>query len=167
MPDLDCEEAIVSSEAGIGHATDFVARTTFEAPPPPFTRPSLERQWSDDDGAYLRQTRRVTDDVNLADCILAQRQIPRGARVCVFGQYSESRRAIVANPNDWSKTTRVMTGDAEAIVPRLRSRAIGRLIGGLVALALAAAAVMALMPQRANSRRIDERAHEAEARPDC
>jgi hypothetical protein len=63
----------------------------------------------------------------------------------VFGEYSEARRAIVADPGDWSKVTRVMRGDPEAAVRQLRSRVIGRLIGGLVAAAAAAGVVAAFV----------------------
>jgi TM2 domain-containing membrane protein YozV len=136
VPDLDCEETQVSSEVGRQRAADFIARTTFETPAPGLARPSIERQWNDDDGAYQRDMRRVTEDVNLVECTLSEKRIPRGARVCVFGQYSQDRRAIVADPNDWSKMTRLMIGDAGAIVRQLRSRAIGRLVGALIAAAV-------------------------------
>ena len=67
------------------------------------------------------------------------------ARVCVFGEYSAAKRAIVADPNDWSKVPRIMKGDPDAVVRQLRSRVIGRTIGGHVAAGVAVAVVAALL----------------------
>ena len=61
----------------------------------------------------------------------------------VFGEYSEARRAIVADPNDWSKVTRVMKGEPDALVGQLRSRVIGRVAGAVVTAAAAAGLVAA------------------------
>jgi len=61
VPDLDCEETSVSRETALRLAADHIRTTTFEPPPPPFSRPALEGQWSDDDGSYRRETRQRRD----------------------------------------------------------------------------------------------------------
>jgi hypothetical protein len=146
VPEIEGNEANIPGETARRLAADFIARTTFEPPRQAFSRPAIEQQWSDTDGAYRRETRHVVDqEPNLADCTLSEWRLERGARVCLFGEYSAAQRAIVADPGDWSKVTRVMKGDPEAVVRQLRSRVIGRLIGGLVAAAAAAGVVAAFV----------------------
>ena len=111
----------------------------------PFSRPSIADQWNDDDGAYRREGRRVEGDVKLADCKMTEHHLERGARVCVFGQFSESKRAIVANPNNWSKITRVMKGDPDAIARQLRRSVVRRTVGALIFGGIAAGVIAAFV----------------------
>jgi hypothetical protein len=102
---------------------------------------SVEDQWSDVDGEYRREQRRV-DAVALPDDVtMTERAIERGARVCVFGPYSAERRAIVADPRDWSKIVRVMKGDPDAVVRQLGASVVRRLIGTVVFAAIATAVI--------------------------
>ena len=144
VPELDCDESPLDS-ASRARAEDSVRTAPFEPPPPRFTRPSVEAQWSDDDGEYRRLRRRVEADVDLEGCQLTERAIERGAHVCVFGHYSAAKRAIVANPADWSKITRIMKGDADSIVRQLGSSMMWRALFGLVFAALGVGAVAAFL----------------------
>jgi hypothetical protein len=85
VPDLDSSETSVSRDAALRRAADHLRTIPFEPAPPPFSRPAIERQWSDDDGAFRRETRHTIEDVDLSACTLTERQIEHGARVCVFG----------------------------------------------------------------------------------
>lgn len=143
VPELDCDESPLDSSAR-ARAADLVRTAAFEPPPPPFTRPSVEAQWSDDDGEY-RRLRQRAGDVDIDTCQLSERALERGASVCVFGHYSAAKRAIVADPADWSKITRVMKGDADAVVRQLGSRIMWRGLFGFVFAALGFGAVAAFM----------------------
>jgi hypothetical protein len=145
VPDLDCDETYVPRETALRLAADYIRSTTFETPAKPLARPVLERQWSDDDGTYRSETRRTADEVDLAACTLSQRQIERGARVCVFGPYSASKRAIVADPNDWSKITRITKGDPDVVVRQLRSSVARRIAGALLCGGAAAGLIAAFV----------------------
>jgi hypothetical protein len=149
VPDLDCDETYVPRETALRLAGDYVRSTTFESAAKSFSRPALERQWSDDDGSYRREVRRTADEVDLAACTLSQRQIERGASVCVFGPYSASKRAIVADPNDWSKITRIMKGDADLVVRQLRSSVARRIAGALLCGGAAAGLIAAFVASTA------------------
>lgn len=65
---------------------------------------------------------------------LIEKYVTPGERVCVFGVYDESRRAIVANLRSRAVTLRVERGASEAIEKRLRGSLRARAIGGVVAL---------------------------------
>ena len=144
VPELDCDESLLDSESR-ARAADVMRTAPFEPPPPPFKQPSIGKQWSDDDGEYRRERRLVEGDVDLGKCRLSERALERGAPVCVFGQYSAAKRAIVADPADWSKITRVMKGNAESIVGQLGSSIIRRTIGALVVAALGVGGVVAFI----------------------
>jgi hypothetical protein len=145
VPELDCDETDLNRETALARAAEQMRTITFEPPPAPFSRPAIEQQWNDDDGAYRRERRHVQDEVDLAKCKLSERHLERGARVCVFGQYSASKRAIVTDPHDWSKITRVMKGDADAIVTQLGASIVRRLLGALVCAGAATGLVAAFV----------------------
>ena len=143
VPELDCDESPLDS-ASKSRAAEFVRTAAFEVPTPPFTRPSVEAQWSDDDGEYRRLRNSVECD-DLEKCQLSERALERGAPVCVFGHYSAAKRAIVADPSDWSKITRVMKGDADSIVKQLGSSVMWRGLWAVVTAALGLGAVAAFV----------------------
>ena len=145
VPELECEETVVASDAERQRAADFIARTTFEMSIPLSARPSIERQWNDNDGSFRRDSQRVTDEVVLAECTLTEKRIAPGVQVCVIGRYSADRRAIVADPNDWSKITRLITGNVETVTAHLRSRAIGWLVAGVIVTAMVAGGLAAFV----------------------
>ena len=104
-----------------------------------------ERQWNDNDGSFRRDSQRVTDEVVLAECTLTEKRIAPGVQVCVIGRYSAARRAIVADPNDWSKITRLIAGNVETVTAHLRSRAIGWLVAGVIVTAMVAGGLAAFV----------------------
>jgi hypothetical protein len=94
----------------------------FEAEPG-FRRPEIEKEWTDDDGAYRRERRHTGGEIDLEECSLSESVIRDGAPVIVTGLYSAARRGIVPDPN-WANTTQLTPGDAVAGAQRLRQRAV-------------------------------------------
>lgn len=110
---------------------EHVRNATFAEPHVPFTRPQIEKQWSDDDGEYRHERRHVKEEIDLEQCLLTEHVVREGANVCVFGRYSEARKGIVADRN-WANETRIMTADAETIARDLVGRARRYLVGALL-----------------------------------
>lgn len=143
VPELTLDEAELDREAALKRAAELMRTIPFVPPPKPFTRPEIEKQWNDDDGEYRRERKHVAEEVDLSLCKMSERHVERGARVCVFGQYSASKRAIVPDPNDWSKITRVMKGDPDAIISQLGSSIVRRLLGAVICGGVAAGLIAA------------------------
>ena len=143
VPNLDCPDADLDRSEAQQRAGELMRTLPFKPPPAPFTKPTIDDQWNDDDGAFSRQTRHVEGAIDLDKCRLTERHLERGARVCVFGHYSAAKRAIVADPNDWSKTTRVMKGDPEAIAGQLGGTVVRRLIGAALSAGASAGVIAA------------------------
>ena len=144
VPELDCPEGDLDDATARARALEQMSTLTYQ-PSTPFSRPSIEQQWNDDDGAFLRETLHVEGDVDLTRCRLSEKRLECGARVCVFGQYSAAKRAIVANTSDWSKITRVMKGDAGVVGRQLRASVVRRSIGAVVCAALALGVIAAFV----------------------
>ena len=138
VPELDCNDTEPDRVTAATRAAELLRTIPYVPPPPPFTRPAIERQWNDDAGAFRRERRHVEGAVDLEVCRMSERIIERGACVSVFGQYSASRRAIVPDQNDWSKITRIMKGDPDAIARQLGASVRRRLIGAFLFAAAAA-----------------------------
>jgi hypothetical protein len=146
VPELDCEDADLDRTTAEPRARELMRTLPYTPQPAPFTtRPSIEAQWNDDDGAYSRMTRHVEGSIDLTQCRLTERYLERGARVCVFGYYSAAKRAIVADPSDWSKITRVMKGDPDAIAAQLSASVMRRLIGAALSAAASAGVIAAFV----------------------
>lgn len=145
VPELECDEADLDRDAALTRASELMRTTAFVPPPKPFTRPAIEQQWNDDDGAFQRVSRRVDDHVDLTRCKMTERRLERGARVCVFGEYSAAKRAIVGDPNDWSKMTRVLKGEPDAFVAQLGASVVRRLLGTVVCGGAAAGVIAAFV----------------------
>jgi hypothetical protein len=77
VPDLDSSETSVSRDAALRLAADHLRTIPFEAAPPPFSRPAIERQWSDDDGSFRRETRHAASAAGLVAAFVANSQIGR------------------------------------------------------------------------------------------
>jgi hypothetical protein len=144
VPQLDCSDSDLDRTTADPRAAELMQTLPFTPQPAPFAkRPSIEAQWNDDDGAYSRLTKHVEGTIDLTRCRLTERHLERGARVCVFGHYSADKRAIVADPNDWSKITRVMKGDPDVIAGQLGASVVRRLIGAALTAAAAAGTLAA------------------------
>ena len=149
VPELDCDDEPLDVGLAVARAN---ARIPTLPPAPPRSlgsRPNIEAQWNDDDGEFLRESHHTDDEVNAEDHRFVERLIEPGARVCVVGQFSSAKRAMVANPDDWAKVTRIMKGDPDAIARRLAGSVVRRGIGGLVFGALAIAIVAVHVMPRA------------------
>jgi hypothetical protein len=145
VPEIECDEAELDFPAARERAAEKLRTTPF-VPAPGFSkRPGIEQQWNDVDGDYCREVRRVEGDVDIADIKLSERHIERGAQVCVFGPYSVAKRAIVADPHDWSKLIRIMKGDPETIVKQLAASARRRGLGAVLLGGAAAGAIWAFV----------------------
>lgn len=110
-------------------AAEHLAHATFTAAPEPFKRPELEKEWSDDDGAYRRERRYTTNEINLDDCVMTEQIIANGAAVAVFGRYSAARGGIVPDAN-WANATRIMTADPATAAKQLQQRAVRYVVFG-------------------------------------
>jgi hypothetical protein len=141
VPELDCEPEDIDIGLAVARANDRIRRLPLTLPRQPGSTPTIEAQWNDDDGEFLRESNHADQEVDATEHRFVERRIEPGARVCVVGQYSSARRAMVAAPNDWSKVTRIMKGDPAAIARRLAVSAVRRAIVGLVCAALAIAIV--------------------------
>ncbi len=145
VPELDGDETALDRESALQHAIALMQTLPFDPSRKPFARPGIEQQGTDTDGEYRRERRHVERIEDLAKCQMSERHVERGAEVCVFGEYSAAQRAIVADPHDWSKITRVMKGGPEAIVRQLGASVVRRTIGMLVAAGIATAIVTAFV----------------------
>ncbi|HVS33520.1 MAG TPA: hypothetical protein VMS98_18945 [Thermoanaerobaculia bacterium] len=123
-------------------AADHIRTATFADPQPAFTRPQVEKEWSDDDGSYRHERRRTDAVVDLEKCTLTESVVREGAKVCVFGRYSAERGGIVADRN-WAKQTRVMTTDPAAAAHLLGKRSLRYAIAGVIFCAAAAGVAFA------------------------
>ena len=148
VPELDCPESDLDDTAARARALEQLRTLTYE-PSKPFSRPSVEDQWNDDDGAYLRESRHVEGDVDVTRCRLSEKRLESGTRVCVFGHYSAAKRAIVADAGDWSKITRVMKGDAGVVARQLGASVVRRSIGAVLCAAAAIGVVAAFVSNSA------------------
>ena len=144
VPELDCPDTDLDGAAARARALEQLSTLTYE-PRKPFSRPSIEQQWNDADGAFLRETLHVEGDVDLTRCRLSEKCLERGARVCVFGEYSAAKRAIVANTHDWSQITRVMKGDADVVARQLGGSVVRRSIGAVLSAAAAVGVIAAFV----------------------
>jgi hypothetical protein len=145
VPELVCNASVLEHDRALARAGALMRALPMEPKREGLSRPEIEKQWADDDGAYRRERRHVAEDVRLGRCTMIEHVIESGSRVCVFGEYSAARRAIVADPNDWSKITRIMKGDPDAIARQLRGSVFRRLIGATLSAAAAAGLIAAFV----------------------
>lgn len=141
VPELDCEKEPLDLDAAVARANGRIRMLPVTPPRQPGSRPAIEAQWNDDDGEFLRESKHVDEAVDATTHWFIERRIEPGARVCVIGRFSSARRAMVPDPDDWSRITRIMKGDPEAVARKLGRSAVTRTIIGLLCAALAIALV--------------------------
>ena len=141
VPELDCEPEQLDIDLAVARANDRIRKLPLTLPRQPGSSPTIEAQWNDADGEFLRESNHVGEEVDATEYRFEESRIEPGTRVCVVGQFSSAQRAMVAAPDDWSKITRVMKGDPDAIVRRLTGSVVRRAIVGLACAALAIAIV--------------------------
>lgn len=145
VPELECQDTKLNLESARKRATEYARSIPFQANPPAFGRPEIEKRWNDDDGSYRVERRHIDGEVDLTYWRMSERCIETGARVCVFGHYSEAQRAIVPVRTDWSKQTRILKGDADRVARQLGASVIRRVLGAVLFAGLAAGVVAAFV----------------------
>jgi hypothetical protein len=137
VPAFEGEEG-VETETSLRNWAEHVATAPFESEP---SRRILEKQWTDDDGAYRCEIRHpAAGEIPLAECGFRESLIRPGDKVYAVGLYSESRGGLVPDLSG-AKESRIVKGDPDAIRRLLKQRMVWLLIGG-VAFCAAAAAVL-------------------------
>lgn len=130
VPTLDIKMEEFHTPAVIANAKQYVSETHFQTRQTPKDhRVGVEQESTDDDGIFRVDKRTYTDDdVEIADCTLAERSIKQGETVCAFGLYSSARGGLIPHPN-WAKQGRLMRGDANTVAAQLRTRIIKYVFG--------------------------------------
>lgn len=131
VPTFDFESEYLEHAPAVRRAAEHIRTAEFSPPQAPFTRPAIEKQWSDDDGSYRHEVRHATSEIDLETCSFTESVVKDGAAVCVFGRYSASRGAIVADRN-WANETRIMTANGPTITAALGKRFVGYVVWGVV-----------------------------------
>lgn len=140
VPQLDVPAENLATEAAYHNARRYIRATTFEkGRSEPLT---MDKEAADDDGMYRFDKQGSDREIEVEECMLEERHIKQGEVVCAFGLYSSQRGGLVPHPN-WSKTARIMRGDANAVADQLRSRIIKYSIG-IVIFAAAAFVIVKL-----------------------
>jgi hypothetical protein len=143
VPAFDFGTAPVEPERAIVNWTGYAKTAPFE---PETSRRNLEKQWTDDDGAYRCDKRKqpASADVPLEHCTFQEDLIRKGEMVYVVGLFSESRGGVVPHAN-WARETRIMKGDADGVLRQLRARIVRYVIGGVLCLAASAGILFAFV----------------------
>lgn len=135
----DVELQDVPWQQAVENAKAYVAQTEFRMRDQ--DRNAVDEESTDDDGQYRRDRRHTTKEVDLAgDFRFEEKRIGNGEQVCAFGLYSRERGGLIPHPN-WAQQTRLMRGNAMAVVEKLRSRMVKYFIGIVVCSAIAYAIV--------------------------
>lgn len=136
VPTFDCGPENVEPGRAAFNASQHILTARFETEKPNRT---LEKQWTDDDGAYQSERRYPTEsEVALETCLFREDLIRRGEKVYAVGLFSEARGGIVPHPN-WAHETRIMKGNGESILRQLGQRIRRYLVGSVLAAATATA----------------------------
>jgi hypothetical protein len=142
VPAFDFGTDSVRPERALAHWNEHVKSARFE---PPSSNRTLEKQWTDDDGAYrCEKDHTGGKPVPLTESTFQEDLVRGGDRVYAVGLFSESRGGLVPHAN-WAKETRIMKGDPESVLRQLESRIVRYLVGGILSLAAAAGIVIAFL----------------------
>ncbi len=96
--------------------------------------------YSDDDG-NVRDDHRSTSDPDLTGARFVEWIVRPGEPVCVVGDYSSQKGGIVPDPKMPLEQVTVESGEPDVFAGRAMRGAIGHLIGGVIVLGAAAAAL--------------------------
>jgi hypothetical protein len=137
VPDLEADAPHASVDEMIAAFRRHAHATTFSGPET--SAQELIDRWNDADGAYRSDVAYATlDEVDFPRCQFAQQSVRRGASVCVFGPYSAQQGGIVPSS---TSPVRLIRGNIEQVASSLRSKAIMRVVLGLLFGAVAAAVI--------------------------
>lgn len=142
VPTFDFGGEAIDRRKALRNWEEHVRTAQFE---PESSRRTLEKQWTDDDGAYHCEKRNKTSgEVPLEECTFREDIITPGDRVYAVGLFSEARGGLVPHPN-WARETRIMKGDAESVLRQLKGRIVKYVIGGILCSAAAAGILFAFI----------------------
>ena len=142
VPTFDFGAEGVDPERAVFNWTEHVKTAAFE---PDSSRRTLEKQWTDDDGAYRCEKRNPSKaEVPFAECTFEEDLIRSGDRVYAVGLFSESRGGLIPHPN-WAMQPRIMKGDPDSVLRQLKARIVRYLVGGILSLAAAAGIIAAFI----------------------
>ena len=143
VPDLEAVSPRGATAERVAAFERYASATTFTGRDT--SAQELVDRWSDADGAYRSDVAYAAmKDVVLSTCLFAQQHVPVGAKVCVFGTFSSEKGGIVPS-SGWAATPRLVQGNVDEVVSKLRSMATTRLALGLLATAGAAGLVAAFI----------------------
>ncbi len=117
-------------ESTIRNATELLRTARFESPGK-VVRGTLERRLTDDNGAFQCDQNHTTEPIPLDECRFQEDVIKSGEKVYVYGLYSEQRGGLVPHPN-WSKDTRILTGDIDEVSRKLGRKIRNYTLGGVI-----------------------------------
>ncbi|MEX0880533.1 MAG: hypothetical protein WEB59_13690 [Thermoanaerobaculia bacterium] len=143
VPTFDAEGESFSREAAAGNAAELLRTARFE-PPGKASRGALERQWTDDDGAFQCDRNHTTAEFPLEECVFREDVVKSGEKVYAYGLFSEQRGGLVPHPN-WSKETRILRGDVEEVTRKLKRKIRNYAVGGVICCGIAAGILYAFL----------------------
>lgn len=117
-------------ETTIRNAAELLRTARFEAPGK-VVRGTLEKRLTDDDGAFQCDQNHTTQAIPLDECRFQEDVVKSGEKVYVYGLYSEQRGGLVPHPN-WSKDTRILTGDIDEVTRKLGRKIRNYTLGGVL-----------------------------------
>jgi hypothetical protein len=152
VPTLDVPPERPQTPDAFARAANYVKTTAFQTSnTPKDERIGMEQEAADDDG-FFRVDKHLSDsNIDVATCRLEERHIKQGEMVCAFGLYSAARGGLIPHPN-WSRTARLMRGDATTVSDQLGNRIIRYAIGAVI-FAAAAFGITKLYEWRASVHR--------------
>jgi hypothetical protein len=135
VPTIEPGDLMFSVDAGIREATlrnaaEHLRTGTFDSPGK-VVRGTLEKQLTDDDGAFQIDQNHSTQPITLDQCRFQESVIKSGQQVYVHGLYSEQRGGLVPHPN-WAKDTRILTGDIDEVTRKLGRKIRNYTLGGVI-----------------------------------
>ncbi|HEX6641301.1 MAG TPA: hypothetical protein VF215_09315 [Thermoanaerobaculia bacterium] len=132
VPTLDVPREHPQTPDAFARAAKYVKTTAFQTSnTPKDERIGMEQEAADDDG-FFRVDKHLSDgNVDVTTCRLEERHIKQGEMVCAFGLYSVARGGLIPHPN-WSRTARLMRGDATTVSDQLGNRIIKYAIGAVI-----------------------------------
>ena len=143
VPTIEPGGVDLSRETAIRNAAELLRTAPF-VPLGTAARGTLERQWTDDDGAYQIDRNYTDKELDLAVCKFQEDVIRPGEKVYAYGLFSEQRGGLVPHPN-WAKETRILRGDGEQVTRTLGRKIRNSAVGGLVFCGVAAGIMYAFL----------------------
>lgn len=146
-PDLQTPKDHPAGLAIVANANEYVGATQFQQLSGTPIREAFKRfmdQFQDDDGSIRVDERVPANDVDLSDAFFMEQLLRPGDEVCAIGLYSAQRGGLVPDPGAQLHPVTLRRGEPRRLRSAGYRSAIGYLIGGVLILTLATAALAAL-----------------------